>query len=82
VVFQEVSSARKQLGRILPQSTDRKTLRDRVSPLSLVQFRLGTTQYVRFKNRLQYHIDEDLQQFLAGKIKHVLMVMFEYAWLK
>jgi len=41
VVFQEVS---KWSGRILPHSINRKSLRGRVSPLSLVQFRLGTSQ--------------------------------------
>ena len=43
VVFQQESIARKRSGRILPQNTNRKSLRGRVSPPSLVQFRLGTT---------------------------------------
>jgi len=34
----------KQSSRILAQSTNSKSLRGRVSPLRLVQFRLGTTQ--------------------------------------
>ena len=29
----------------------------------LVQFRLGTTQQVQFKNLLTYHADKDLEQF-------------------
>ena len=37
-----MSGAGKWSSRILPQSTNRKSLRVRVSPLSLVQFRLGT----------------------------------------
>jgi len=44
VVFQQVYGAQKRSGRILPQSTNRKSLRGRVSPLSLAQFRLWTTQ--------------------------------------
>ena len=67
MVFQQVSGAQKWSGRILLQSTSRKSLRGTVSPVSLVQFRIETTQYVRFKNWLPYHADEDLEQFLVGK---------------
>jgi len=66
VVFQVVSGARIRSGRILLRSSDTKSLRGRVIPLSLVQFRLGTTQQVRFKNRVPYHADEYLEQLLTG----------------
>jgi len=52
-----------------------------VSPLSFVQFRLGTMQQVRFKNWL-YNTLTRICAVFGGKIRHVFMVVFEHVWLE